>query len=243
MSEDKSPDAGSQKPITREDLERERAHADHFKQQLEEFKTKFKGFDPDQYKKDQEELAALRRQSTGGDEKKINELIENEKKAIEARFSGKIQELETELNSTKSEFKREKVTKTVVSALTGKVKSDSVKLLEPIIEKDCDWYEGNLVIKDSNGKPRYSKANPSQLMTPEEYITELQTTFPSCFEATAKPGAKNGYERVNGNATQITSMDDFKRMADGGKAAMQQLARENPKALEALLRGEKLPTQ
>lgn len=243
MSEDKKPDVGNQKPITAEDLERERAHADHFKQQLEEIKTRYKGFDPDQYRKDQEELAALKRQSTGGDEKKINELIENEKKQIESRFSTKIQELESELNNTKSEFKREKVTKTIVSTLTGKVKSDSVRLLEPVIERDCDWQDGNLVIKDSNGKPRYSKTNPSQLMTPDEYVTELQSTFPSCFEATSKSGAKNGYERVNGSSTQITSMDDFKRMADGGKSAMQQLARENPKALEALLRGEKLPTQ
>lgn len=234
----------STKPITKEDLERERAHADHFKQQLEEVSTRYKGVDPDQYRKDQEELAALRRKTAGGDETKIQEIIEREKKDIEARFAPKLTELEKELNNTKSELKREKVTKTIVSALTGKVKADSVSLLEPVIERDCDLQDGKLVIRDANGKPRYSKSNPNELLKPEEYINELQSTYPSLFEATAKAGGKNGVERVIGaNGYQITSMEDFKKMPDGGKMAMQQLAKTNPKALEALMRGEKLPTQ
>lgn len=226
------------KTYSQKDIDVERGHAQHFKQELDELRNKFKDVDPQKYKETLTKLDELERKGAIGSEDKINELLAKKEKEIDERYSKRLKELEDLSNGQALELKRERVTKSVLSEAAKLFNADALKLLEPLIEKDGDFENGQIVFR-KDGKIRYSLKNPNQPLSKEEYLGELVEQYPSAAKATVGAGTKNGSERVNGVTTsgKILSFAEIKAMPDHGKEYFDNLAKTDPKALRTLLDG------
>lgn len=227
------------KTYSQKDIEAERAHAQHFKTELDELKTRFKDVDPDKYKSTLTRLDELERKGAVGDENKINELIANKEKELEGRYEKRLKELEDLSTNQSLELKRERVTKGVLSEAAKLFNADALKLLEPIIEKDGDLENGQIVFK-KDGKIRYSPKSPNQPLSAEEYLQELVNEYPSAAKPTMGAGAKSGTEKLSGASSsgKILSWSEIKALPDHGKAYFNDLAKSDPKALRDILDGQ-----
>jgi len=169
--------------------------ARRYEAQVVDFEKRFKDIDPDRFQAAIEENRILQRQlaEKDGSPEKIEEVIEREKADLEKRFSTKYQELESDINKLKQQNRYLRVTKEMMTEATSYFNSRELDLLEPIVDRFCDWSEegGKIIIKDEKGHPRYSKTNPRELMTSEEFFGELVERYP----ALALPKGKGGTMR------------------------------------------------
>lgn len=175
--------------------------ARRYEAQVTDYEKRFKDIDPDRFQAALEENRILQRQlaEKDGTPERIEEVIEREKVELEKRYSSKYEELEQKLNNTVKENRYLRVTKEMMTQAANYFNSKELDLLEPLIDRFCDWSEedGKIIIKDEKGHPRYSKTNPRELMTSEEFFGELVDRYP----ALALPKGKGGTMRqgeING---------------------------------------------
>lgn len=125
--------------------------------------------------------------------------VEAYKKEVETeiseRFSSSLAEKEAALSEKESllsnlqqELTGLRLDSSVLLKATEFVKPDAIPLLKPTIEKDADFKDGKVIFKDEKGNPRYSKSNPKQFLTPDEYLTELVGKHPSLAIDNSKAG-------------------------------------------------------
>jgi hypothetical protein len=114
---------------------------------------------------------------------------------ISERFSSSLAEKEAALaekESLLSNLQQEltglRLDSSVLLKATEFVKPDAVALLKPTIQKDADFKDGKVIFKDEKGNPRYSKSNPKQYLSPDEYLTELVAKHPSLAIDNSKAG-------------------------------------------------------
>lgn len=127
---------------------------------------------------------------------------------ISERFSNSLSEKEAALaekESLLSNLQQEltglRLDSSVLLKATEFVKPDAIPLLKPTIQKDADFKDGKVIFKDEKGNPRYSKTNPKQFLTPDEYLTELVGKHPSLAIDNSKSGTG---VRPSGAATTNT---------------------------------------
>lgn len=227
------------KTFTIKDIEAERAHAQHFKQELEEIKAKFKGIDPDKFSSMQAELDALKNEkvSKTGDPKELESRIAEKEREIAERYQSKLSETEQALESAKSALKHEQATKPTLTRIATLVTGeDQAQLLEPVIRGEADIVDGKVIFKGQDGKPRYSKTKPNELMGIDEYVGELKNRFPGSFKAEGVSGGKNGAQPIRTtNGIEINSLADAAKLPDKGKAFFAELAAKDPAKLKQIM--------
>lgn len=230
-----------EKTYSQKDIEAEKANAQHFKQLYDEMASKFKGFDPTEFKTIKEERDALKVKSSVGSEEEIVKRINEAKAEVEARLTTAYNEEKTARESLANELKKERVTKNVLQKVAPHATPDGLRLLTPILESEGDWVDGKIVFKDENGKPRYSPKDATKLLSDDEYLEGLKTQYPSAFAATAKAGTKGSEMKINGTSpTEITSLGQLRGMPQAEqKAIFNKMALENPAGLTALLSNHK----
>lgn len=183
--------------------------ARRYEAQVTDYEKRFKDIDPERFQAALEENRILQRQlaEKDGTPEKIEEVIEREKTELEKRYASKYEELEQKLNNTVKENRYLRVTKEMMTQAANYFNSKELDLLEPLIDRFCDWSqeEERIIIKDEKGHIRYSKANPRELMTKEEFFSELVDRYP----ALAIPKGRSGTMRsgeVNGNASSSANI-------------------------------------
>lgn len=231
-------DTGSgEKTFTQKDIDFHMAKYEAIEGELKEYKSKFKDIDPVKVKEALTELDNLKKKNAKTPEE-IDALIQGKEREISERFGSRVSELESENGTLKSELKRHKVTNGILSEAANKFNADALKLIEPIIEKDGDLDNGQIVFKDKDGKVRYSKKHPDKPLSTQEYLDELVELYPSAAKPTMTQGGKNGTEKVNGGQSasgKVLSLAEIKALPDRGRAYFAELAKTDRKALEALL--------
>lgn len=159
--------------------------------------------DPDAVKAKLEDYENLRKDATGGDKAKIDQLIADKSKELEGRFSGKLTEYETENSTLKKELKSLRVTNVAMQEAAKHFNADGLPLLQHLIEQNTDFIDGQIVVIE-NGKPAVSKRDPRKQMDLAEYMESLAAAYPSLAKATVVSGGKPTGTISKGGGTRLS---------------------------------------
>lgn len=170
---------------------------------LEKQIERFKGIDIDKLKADSEALAMMMKDKakTSGNQADIDALLSETEKKVRDQLQPKIEELANDKNQLASKLKELTVVDGVYSKIGNKFNDDMQSFVKQIIRQSVDLNENNeFIIKDENGKPRYSKVSVNQLMTIDEFSKELEEKYPSAVKSSVPAGTKtNGTTKVSGD--------------------------------------------
>lgn len=208
--------------VPRAEFERLEAKARNEEARAVHLERTYKGIDPEAVKAEREELAILRRESVGNDPKKLKEFEERTTKEVSDRFSGKLTEIETENKTLKGQLKELQVTNTAMSKAASVFNEDALELIQDRVRADCDYLDGKIIVKGSDGKPLPSKINPREDMGVDEYLEGLAAKYPSTAKATAIAGGKQGGDKSQSPNAKTKDLDPnvLRRQPDGGKQMM-----------------------
>ena len=190
-----------------------------------DYERRFKGIDPEAVKAEREELANLRREGVGNDPKKLKEFEERTTKEVSERYSGKLTEYETENKTIKAQLKELQVTNTAMTKAASIFNDDALELIQDRVRADCDFQDGKIIVRGSDGKPRPSVKNPREDMGVDEYLETLASKYPSTAKATAIAGGKGGGAKseTNGKGSgKDLDLNVLRRQPDGGLRMMQE---------------------
>lgn len=193
------------------------------------FEKTYKGIDPEAVKAEREELAILRREQVGNDPKKLEAYEAKVKKELDDRYSAKLGEYEGITKQQANELKELRVTNHAMSKAASIFNDDALDLIQDRIRADCDWQDGQIVVKGADGKPQPSKKNPRENMGVDEYLETLATRYPSTAKATAIAGGKQGGNKSGTNgAGSGKDLDPnmLSRQPDGGYKMMKEAGPE-----------------
>lgn len=239
MPQDDGQQTGSaaNKTYTEADLERERAHSQHFKSQLDEATSKLKnydGVDIEALKRKAARAEELENAASLGDPKKLEERIAAVKAEAETdaqkRFGGKLGELEELSKSQAKELHSLRVTSVAIQKATEVgFAADGLKFLKHEIDARCEFQDGKIIIKGDDGKPLYSKANPRELMDLGEWLIKFGEENPCLMERTTLKGTADGAKSKPANLGAVR-FPDFGRMT---QAQQTKWFEENPEGAKA----------
>jgi histidinol dehydrogenase len=166
---------------------------------------KFKDLDPEEYKALKEEVTLLKKNDAGGDEKKIQSLIDAAVEDAKKRADKVINDLSSKFESVAKRNQHLEIVVPALQKLSPVVNEDQIELMTSLVERDLTLVDGQIRVKDKDGKPIPSEVNPREDMGLDEYITTLQGKYPSSFKSTAVPGGKSGETRkYSASGTGVT---------------------------------------
>lgn len=187
--------------ITKEQFDAQVTRAQRFEAQLADAQKRlesFKDIDPEAYKAMKEDYDSMRKSSAGNDPKKIDEIVTSKVGEVERRFSNKITELEKRATSAEAKNKRLEVVVPAMSEAAKLINSDALDLVQSLIERDLDFVDGQIIVKNADGTPKASEVDPRVTRMPlSEYLQNITNKYPSI----AKPTVKTGTEKPGVNTT------------------------------------------
>lgn len=168
-----------------------------------DYEKRYAGIDPDAVKAKLEDYELMRKEGAVGDKGKIEKLIADKTAEVENRFKSHLTERDTKISTYEKELKTLRVTNTAMQEAAKKFNADQLPLLQREIDSATDFIDGKIVIIE-NGKPAYSKKNPSVLMDLPEYMEQLAAKYPSSAKSQVVSGGQtsgttyaNGSTRLN----------------------------------------------
>lgn len=127
------------------------------------------------------------------------------------------------------ELKQERVVGKGLELAANYFNADAIELIKMKIERQCDYDNGEIVIKDDKGEVRYSEKNRREKMSMAEYLEELANKHPSLAKPTGQTGFKdNGQKQPAKNGRPLT-IEDLKNLPSSEQRKI------DPKQAEALL--------
>jgi hypothetical protein len=207
------------KTFTQADIEKERAHAQHFKSQLDEISGKFKDLDPDKARAAMEKLAELEKQSAGGDPKKIDELINQAREDERNKIGAKLTEYEKQIGTTGAELTRLKVVQPAMLEAAQIFNSNELELIQMLVERDCMYENGEIVAKGPDGKPMPSSDPRNGTKKLKEYLGDLAGKYPNTVKATVSPGGRAVGDKVSSTTGEMT-VDRFMKLSEAERATL-----------------------
>ena len=232
----------TEKTFTQKDIEAERAHAQHFKQELDGLRSKLGGKDIESILQRAARAEELENAAAGNDPKKWEDRLKNVKteteQEITKRFSTKLEEAESKTKSLEQQLNEFRIVTPGLEAAT-KVgflpeASDEVKRE---LKEQCRWDEEQkkVIIIDKDGKPRYKASNPAELMTQEDLLKEIGTKKKHWLQPTVTRGTHTGETKANGSSGGATVLpSDF---AVWTQAEQTKFFRDNPEIRQKVLAG------
>lgn len=202
------------KGITQADIDRERAYAQKFKQEAEEFKTKIKvyeGIDPEQYKKDQQELAEARKKAALADPSKFEEEIKRTEATVRQSVQKELDSYKENNAKLSSKIKELQVTERVFGLAASKFNGDTHDDVKEYIRRHGDVDDnGEIIFKDAKGNIMYAEGSTTQPMKAEDFVKWLVKQKPSWAVPTARSGTLQDGESKGGKESY--SPEDFANM-------------------------------
>lgn len=133
-----------------------------------------------------------------------------------------------------AELKSERVVAKGLQAAAALFNSDALDLIQMKIERQCDWDNGNIIIKDDKGEPRYSEKNRREYMSMNEYLEELATKHPSLAKASGTAGFKDSGEKQHNRNGRSISLSDLAGLSN--QEQKEALKGIDPKQATAMLK-------
>lgn len=222
MSDQNGAAATGEKTYSQKDIEAERAHAQHFKAQLEEVQNKYKGIDPDDYSKTKAELAEIRKKAALGNPEEMEKWKATTEAEIRKQVQKDLDAANSKAEALSKQNKELTVTDRVFAAAAPNVMPDMSEFIKDQIRRHGDLNEkGEIVFKDASGKEMYAPGSTTQLMNTQQFVEHLKNTFPSSFKASEKSGAKQGGERTSvSSPTKPTSMAELQALPRSQRQAV-----------------------
>lgn len=219
MAENDSQPTSEPKPQA--DVTKLQQQRDHWMAQATDYERKYKGIDPEAARAAMEELKILREEQAKNDPKKFDEWKDSVKKETEGIYSKRLNELESELGSTKGKLKELTVVDAVMREASGVFNDDALPIIRKLVREECDYDGEKVIVKGSDGNPLRSKLNPSKEMDVAEYVTTLAEQYPSLAKPQGSsggkaPGAKSpSTPASSGNVT----LEQYKKMTNEERRA------------------------
>lgn len=196
------------------DLDAAVERARRFEAEAEDAKRKleaFKGIDLEEVKTLRQSYNDLMREraNKGGD-KEREEWEATLKADYDKRYGSKYTELETQLNAKSKEVERLAVVNPAMLHAAQVFNDKELALVQMLVEKELAYHNGEVIVKDENGKPRPSKLDPRKNMDIAEYMAELADKYPGIAKPKTQAGAKNLAHKANtttNGETKITVQD------------------------------------
>lgn len=219
---DPQKDSASKDSVSKADYEKLQTQLTQVTNQFSEIKSKLGDLDIDTVVSRAREAEELKKKAAESDPKKIDELLKEKEDEVSSRFTRQLEEARTEARTKAQELKTERVIKTVNGQAAEVFNPDALPLIESIIEKNCDWEDGQVVIRNSDGKIEYSKKDPSKKMSVKEFLDELSAKHPSLAKSNMKSGVKDGAGASNGNPVGDTgiSVQKYLSMTEAERKAL-----------------------
>jgi hypothetical protein len=165
--------------------------------------------------------------------------IERARREAAKEFGTKYESEKQRASTLEGQLKRLQVIQPAMLEAAKRFTDTELDLVQMLIEKDLDLDGEKVIVKGKDG-PRLSKAKAGEYMDLNEYLDDLAEKYPNLAKATNVPGARNGNPnmgRTNGANGNVPSLQQLSMTPDKGKAVLEKLARENPQALTAMLKG------
>lgn len=179
------------------------------------YEKTYDGIDAEEARANKQALKDLEKQNAGGDPKKVEELLTKQEKELREKiFKPELEKRDGQIGKLQSELKELRVVETAFGKVTGKLYDKASDEFKAHIRATCDVDDdGNVIVKDTNGKPRYSPKNAAAKMTIDEYIEELVSAKDHWFLNQTASGTHKGGEKFSGTGAEIT-FEQFNALPD-----------------------------
>ena len=155
-----------------------------------------------------EDYGLLKDKSAGIDPEVRKQLEVEVRTAIQKDLEAK----DIAIQKLSGEIKELKVVDKVFGRSTGKLLPNTDQYLKSAIRNSCGLNEaGQIIVSDTEGKVRYKKDKPSELMDENDFILEFLETNPFFAKSNAKGG--DGAERNDEGNTNSVTAERFANMS------------------------------
>ena len=198
---------------------------------LTHYEKTFEGVNVEKLKADSAELQRVLENS------KDPAALDQVKKRLEDTYKETLTTKDKTIQDQQKLIKNLRVTTTAMKLHSSFFVDKSESVIQDMIDRHADWDDkaGRIVVKDSNGQPRYSPTKGGELMSVEEYFTELSTQMPFLAKGKNNTGTMTGQQNNVGgsNAAGFAApANGFKTVADA-----REFFRGNPDAMAAYING------
>jgi hypothetical protein len=207
-------------------VESERAHAQKFEDEAKEYKAKvdalsakFKDIDVDKYNNTLKEINDLKKKDAGSDPAKLEALIEAARQEERERLDKTLKEKDDTLKNTSAELKRLKVIAPGAKLASEIFVNGALKYIEKEIEQFCEFDGEQIIIKDENGKVRFSPTDAKAKMTQAEFLSELAAANSDIVKSTYKGTSHTGGEQSSTAIGSLT-VDKFIKLSPEERAKL-----------------------
>lgn len=190
---------------------------------LEKQMEAFKGIDIDALRAKAEEAEQLRTEAAAKDGTKVEELINRVKTEESARYSKKIDELEKEKQSMSTLVQKLQVVQPAMLEAAKRFTANELDLVQSLIERDLTLNEGDIRVRDKDGKVRASAKDPRNLMDITEYFEELAIKYPNIAIAADKAGTMTGGQQRDVSSAKTYTYAELRAMPDHGRAIISKM--------------------
>ena len=201
--------------VSADEFAKVQARAQKFEALATDYEKKFKGVDIEALRAKAEEADILRKEAAVGDSKKIDELIAKKDSEIRKSVEKELLELREGVKTRDARIKEFTVVEKAFGFARDMFNDDCHDDVKTRIRQACDLDEdGSLIVKDKDGKVRYSNAKPSQKLSIDEYLEEIVSERPSWGRAKMTAGGRSlGIRPLNQNGVETgVSLDRYVRM-------------------------------
>ena len=203
-------------------LEAERERARKFEGQVVDLQKKFEPYskvDLEALKAAKEEAELLKKEQAANDPKKLEELHQKAINDVRAQWQKDKEALEAKVGSLSAKTKELEVVDKAHSQIGKFFNDDCQDDVKAKIRQNIDVRDdGQFVIKDEKGEPRYSKADRTKLMSVAEYADELKEQKPSWAKPTHAAGGMQAGTRIT--SVGDLTLDKYDRMTPQERQAL-----------------------
>lgn len=199
MADEPTGTGGDATTQTAQELQRAVERAQRFEGQvvnLQKEMERFKGVDLDKLKADSEALAQLMKDNAkkSGNQDDIDALLTKKEKEIRDELQSKIEEWQGKATTYEQQVRELTIIDKGFSKVSSIFNDDTHDFIKDIFRRSVELdKDGHFVVKDKDGKARYSAKAANKLMTIEELAEEIAEKHPSFARATqVKAGRQNG---------------------------------------------------
>jgi hypothetical protein len=168
-----------------------------------------------------EERDILAAERAKADPKQFDSELNRRVDTVRQELGSKLTEKDNKINELSAHLKELRVVDSVVKSAGDSIYKNAADDFREYVRRFCDEGDaGQIVVKDSNGKPRYSPENPSKLMSVEELINELKTTRDHWFSNKIPAGGHQPGEKGAAPSQSISSWAELSKLSkeDADKA-------------------------
>lgn len=231
MAEENNTDTND--TISAADYNKAVERAQRFEAQVADLQKKLEPFEKVNLTKLQADSEALERLQTenaknSGNKEDVEALLAAKDKATRDELQPEIDKLTKALEAANGTIHELTVTDKAFSQISSAFNEDTHPFIKDIVKKSVGVDGDNFIVKDKDGKTRYSKGSANKAMSLDEFKTELVENYPSLAKPTTTAGGRQSGTQTNGISTDVSR---FTKMTPEQRAALP-AAERNKLALE-----------